>query len=303
VRLSLTMQVVSLPALALLSAWGVGLDLGRAAGLSAADSVRWVVFILSLLALLLCLGPILGVDEARHARGSRSDLPFGRALLETLRNRSFMVYLLAQLFFILGINLVQPLFPYLATVVLGRSEGFTLWLTAAAGAGLGVGFALQRGLVTRFGPKRAMMGCVAVAACSVALLGLPVPDVPGGPHDRANLALALGALGLFGIPAAGLMTLPHVLISQLIDADERRTGASRAAMFFGVQGLLTKWMYGIALWVFTYLLSRYGNSPGSPGGVLLVGPVASACSLVALALYALYPERRVLAAALPPPEA
>jgi GPH family glycoside/pentoside/hexuronide:cation symporter len=91
--------------------------------------------------------------------------------------------------------------------------------------------------------------------------------------------------------------LPHVLISQLIDEDESRTGASRAAMFFGMQGFFTKWMYGLSLWLFTLLLSRYGNSPEEPGGLILVGPVAAACSLLALVVYSRYPEREVLAAA------
>lgn len=119
---------------------------------------------------------------------------------------------------------------------------------------------------------------------------------PGGPRDGLNLVLCFAALGLFGIPAAGFLVLPHVLISQLIDEDEGRTGASRAAMFFGMQGFFTKWMYGISLWLFTLLLSRHGNSPEEPGGVILVGSVAAACSLLALIVYSRYPEREVLSA-------
>jgi GPH family glycoside/pentoside/hexuronide:cation symporter len=93
------------------------------------------------------------------------------------------------------------------------------------------------------------------------------------------------------------MVLPHVLISQLIDEDERRTGATRAAMFFGVQGLLTKWVYGLSTWCLAFLLARYGNSPEEPLGVLLVGPVAAVLCLLSLCLYAFYPEARVLAGA------
>jgi GPH family glycoside/pentoside/hexuronide:cation symporter len=296
-RLSQLMQLASLPLLALLSAWGVGLDLGRRAGVSATVSVQWLVVGLSLLALLLCLAPIFAVNEGRHARGTRSELAFLPALRATLRNRPYMTYLLAQIFFVLGINLVQPLFPYLATVALGRSEGFTLWFTAAAGAGIALGFALQRPVVARFGPKRVMMGCIGLAALAVAALGLLRPDVPGGPHDRANLLLCFGGFFAFGVPAAGLMVLPHVLISQLIDEDERRTGATRAAMFFGVQGLLTKWVYGLSTWCLAFLLARYGNSPEEPLGVLLVGPVAAVLCLLSLCLYAFYPEARVLAGA------
>jgi GPH family glycoside/pentoside/hexuronide:cation symporter len=295
-RLSQLMSFASLPVLGLISAWGLGLDLGRSTGLSTTEALRWLVVALSLLSLVLCLGPILGVDEQRHAQATRAELPLREALATTLRNRPFLIYLLAQLCFILGINLVQPSFPYLATVILGRSEGFTIWFSAAGGVGIVLGFAVQRPLVDRFGPKYVMMGCLGLMSAALALLGLTAPDVPGGPRDVLNLVLCLAALGLFGIPAAGFLVLPHVLISQLVDEDARRTGASRAAMFFGMQGFFTKWMYGLSLWLFTLLLSRHGNSPDEPGGVILVGPVAAACSLLALLVYSRYPEREVLSA-------
>jgi GPH family glycoside/pentoside/hexuronide:cation symporter len=67
-------------------------------------------------------------------------------------------------------------------------------------------------------------------------------------------------------------------------------------MYFGVQGLLTKWMYGVSLWVMTYLLARFGNSAEQPLGVLLVGPVAGAACLLSLLLFARYPERELLEA-------
>jgi hypothetical protein len=62
-------------------------------------------------------------------------------------------------------------------------------------------------------------------------------------------------------------------------------------VFFGFVTL-----YGLSLWVFTYLLSRFGRSPEEPLGVLMLGPVAGVACRVAIGLYALYPERRVLAA-------
>ena len=295
-RLSQTMQLASLPIIGAFSAWGVGLDAGRAAGLSATTSVRLFVIGASLLALALALGPILAVDESRHTRATRSELPFFAALWTTLRYRPFLIYLTGQIFFVMGVNLLQPVFPYLATVVLGRSEGFTLYFLASTGAGIGLGFLLQRPLVARHGPKRVLIGSIALASLAMSALGLLEPAPPGAPGDAFNLVVCIGALGLFGIPAAALMVLPHVVVSQLIDADAKRTGSSRAAMFFGVQGLLTKWVYGLSTWCFTFLLASYGNSAQEPWGVVLVGPVAGALCLLSLGFYAFYPERAVLEA-------
>ena len=66
-------------------------------------------------------------------------------------------------------------------------------------------------------------------------------------------------------------------------------------MFFGVQGFLTKWVYGLSLWVLTFLLSRFGNSPEEPLGVILVGPVAGVACLLAALFFARYPEAELLA--------
>ena len=35
-------------------------------------------------------------------------------------------------------------------------------------------------------------------------------------------------------------------------------------MFYGMQGFATKWVYGLSLWVLTFLLARFGNSPDQP---------------------------------------
>jgi GPH family glycoside/pentoside/hexuronide:cation symporter len=68
-------------------------------------------------------------------------------------------------------------------------------------------------------------------------------------------------------------------------------------MYYGAQGLFTKWAYAASATVMSYLFVAYGNSREEPLGVLLVGPVAGGLCLLAAALYALYPEREVVAAA------
>lgn len=295
VRLGTLLALVSFPAVAVFGTlWTLGLEAGRAVGMDAGDAVRAVVVGASVLALVLCAAPIFAVDEGRFVHSVPSDLSMGSAVARTLRDRPFRVYLGAQLAFLFGVNLVQPSLPYVATVLLGRSEGFAAALGGATFAGIVIGFALMASLVRRFGAKRMMMASVGVFAVGVACLGLLRPGPAGGPDDAWNLAVSFTASTLLGPPVAGLLVLPHVLISQLIDADTERGGTHRAAMYFGVQGFLTKWIYGVSLWALTFLLSRFGSRPEEPLGVLLVGPVAGAACLLSLALYARYPERELL---------
>ncbi len=296
VRLATLLALLGFPALGLFgSAWTWGYELGLHAGLSGEVALRGLVVVTSALALALMVLPILAVDESRHARGEPSTLPLREALLETLRNRPFVVYLIGQMLFVLCVNVIQPALPYYAVSVLGRSVGFAGNLGLVSVLATFAGFAVVNPLAHRLGAKRAMVVCLALFALALLALGALVPDQPGGPHDRRNLVLVFGVMAATGIPVAGFLVLPHVLISQLIDLDETRTGATRAAMYYGVQGLLTKWVYGAAAALLAFLFSRFGTTPGEALGVRLVGPVAGVACLIATALYLAYPERRVLA--------
>ena len=277
------------------SLWLAGVEVGRSLGLDTAGAIRAVVVVSSGLALALCALPIWAVDEGRFARSEPSALPMGRAVWTTLRSRPFLIYLAAQICFILGVTMLQPAIPYLAIVLLGRSEGFAAMLALASAPTAVLGFFAVRWLGRRAGPKRSIIVCVGLLGVSMVLLGGLRADVPGGPDDARNLAFAFGALSLAGLSLAGFFVLPHVLMGQVIDLDERETGANRSAMFYGVQGLLTKWVYAASLALLSFLFQRFGASPEEPLGVILVGPVAAVMCGLSVLLYAAYPERRLAA--------
>lgn len=295
VELSSLLAVVGFPVVTLYgAAWPFGVALGREAGLSGTEAVRQVVLISSAVALLLCALPIFAVDEGRYARSLRSTLGLRDALLLTLRNRPFLVYMLAQILFILGVNMLVPAIPYLSIVVLGRDEAFAGLLALVTPLPALLGLLAVRPAAARFGPKATILCCVLLLGAALAPLGLLSPDLPGGPADRRNLVIIFCVVALAGFSMAGFLALPNVILSQLIDLDEARTGANRAAMYFGAQGLVTKWVYAASAALLSLLFVRFGNSRAEPTGVLLVGPVAAGLCLVSALVYARYPERHVV---------
>ena len=296
VRLSRLLALLSFPIGAGFgSAWTLGYSAAVDAGSDPVDAMRLVVMAASGVALLLCIAPILAVDERRFASKRPSELSLRESLGATLGNRPFRVYLVAQLAMLFGINMVQPALPYVATVLLGRSESYAAVLGAATLVGIFAALPLATFAVRKLGPKRSLSWSLAIFGVAALALGGLDAIPAGAPGDTANLALAFAASGVMGIPIAGLLVVPHVLLGQLIDQDALLTGTQRAAMYFGVQGFLTKWMYGVSLWGLTFLFSRFGNSFELPGGIRLVGPVAGVACLVATALFARYPEHEILA--------
>jgi GPH family glycoside/pentoside/hexuronide:cation symporter len=87
------------------AAWLLGAGVARDLGLAPADAIRAVVVASSALAFALSLAPVLAVDERRFAKPAPSALSLREALSRTLRDRAFLVYLAAQISFILGVTI------------------------------------------------------------------------------------------------------------------------------------------------------------------------------------------------------
>jgi len=300
VRLATLLAYVTFPVTIAFGAWAAGFDQLARLGMDPTDAIRLVVVVVCVIALGFCLLPILGLDERRFASAQPSDLTLWPALRTTLFNRPFLVYLLAQIFFILGVNMISPVVNYYPRVVLGRTETFAALFGLVLALGTAAGFPLVQRIGAAYGAKRALVLCTGLFAVSLGALGFLRPGEPGTPQDTFNLTLAFVVMLASGVAIAGFMVVPHVIISQLVDRDEARTGMNRAAMFFGVQGLCTKFVYGISGAILAFLFQRFGNSADEPLGVLLVGPVAGALCLVSTLLYLFYPEGRVLEEGLAP---
>ena len=272
--------------------WLAGIDVFKSAGFDATTAVQLVVVLSCLFAFVMCLAPILALDESELAVVP-STMNMKEALGTTVTNRPFMIYLAAQIIFILGMTMTGPAVPYIVRIILGRDEGFAALLSLAMLPGILIGFAFIHVLVNRVGPRNAVIWSIVVMGISMIPYGLLTPSVPDGPGDLFNLTVIVGLTAIKGLAIAGFMILPTVILGQLIDLDESVTGANRAAMYYGVQGLFTKWVYAASAAIMSYLLTAYGRSVEEPMGVLLIGPVAGALCLLGAACYLFYPEQEV----------
>ncbi|MBT5604083.1 MAG: hypothetical protein HOJ61_17770 [Gammaproteobacteria bacterium] len=277
--------------------WLAGVDVLKDQGMDATTALQTIVVISCIASFLFSICPILAVDEAAFS-SVHSSMNMREALTKTLSNRPFLIYLSAQIVFILGITLSGPAVPYFARVILGRDEGFAAQLSLAMLPGIIIGFIVIDRIVARFGTKATLVGTVFLLGIPLFPYGFLHPSIPGGPGDQLNLMVIVGLSIIKGFPIAGLMILPTVILGQLIDLDEARTGANRAAMYYGVQGLLTKWVYAASAAIFSFLLSAYGRSAAEPLGVLLIGPVSGSFCVIAAFLYTFYPEQEVRKAAI-----
>ncbi|HIG43127.1 MAG: MFS transporter [bacterium] len=272
--------------------WLAGISFLKGQGFEATTAIQIVVVISCVFSFICCLCPILAVDESQFT-SIHSSLNMRDALSKTLSNRPFVIYLFAQIIFILGITMTGPAVPYFARVILGRDEGFAAQLSLAMLPGIILGFIVIDRVVAKIGTKATLVGTIFLLGVPMFPYGFLTPSSPGEAGDQFNLIVIIVLSIIKGFPIAGLMILPTVILGQLIDLDEARTGANRAGMYYGVQGLFTKWVYAAAAAILSYLLSAYGRSAEEPLGVLLIGPVAGTFCVIAAIFYTFYPEREV----------
>ncbi|HIK84967.1 MAG TPA: hypothetical protein EYG08_07605 [Myxococcales bacterium] len=292
-RLTRLLALCAFPMGGLLMAWPRGIDWGREVGMAPTESMRTIVIVLALVALVLCSIPLFAIDEKRFTeRAEPERLPLRESLASLLANRPFRIFLGAHLLFASAASLIFPVLPYMATVLLGRSEGFAFELSASLGLMIALGYAIVPRLLRHLRPKKILLISFSVYAIAAAALGMLVPSAPGEPRDALNLAIAFVSLGFIGLAIAGVSLLPNVLVGQLIDEDEARSGANRSALFLGVMRAFDKWAFGLSSAMIAFLFARFGNGPDNPLGVQLVGPIAAAFGLGAALMLTRFPEQR-----------
>jgi GPH family glycoside/pentoside/hexuronide:cation symporter len=242
--------------------------------------------VMATISFVLMLIPVLLIDERRLARGGEgpaSTLGFIESIKETLRDASFLPYVLGSTLFWFGFNIIQSAAPYYVEVLMNKPLEFQ---AVAMGATFGVAivaFPIVSAVAGRVGKRRVMIfGSVLLAALMAA-----VPLVDG-------VAVGLALLAAAGVSVSILLAIPNAILADVCNASARRTGQKREAMFFGAQGLLQKISLGVSTGLLGFLIDRFGRSVERPLGVKLSGPMAAAALLGAAFFFFRYPERKVL---------
>ncbi|MCL6580187.1 MAG: MFS transporter [Firmicutes bacterium] len=213
----------------------VGLVLGVALAPILYTSLGWTTMgiLLALVALAAMLVSLTGSRERPEVHGGES-FPLGPALKLTFGNPTFVAFVLVSLLVQSAFGIMQATMPLYAKYVLGAPEAQVTLLWAVIFGATLVMFFVWPFITNRLGPRKAtMLGIVLFALALIPFRYL------------TSLSGALVTLPAIGIGLAGLMMLIDVLIADVVDEDQVRTGARREGMYFGVNGFVIR--LGIAL--------------------------------------------------------
>jgi GPH family glycoside/pentoside/hexuronide:cation symporter len=246
---------------------------------------RLMALTLAVPGLIIASLVLFAVDEKRFSNAVPSTVPLKESFLQTIKNRAFVIYLVGNLGLWFLFNIIRAsAIPVAITLVKAdeafASTMFTLFFAAAA-----VCFPFVNLMARRIGLKLAMilgLGSFAVLSILFGLTGL----APVSPRVWVMVVAAL-----MGFPIAVLLVVPNVMVAQLSEADAKRTGQRREAMFFGVQGFFMKLNLGVSTAILALMYSLFGKDIADPLGVRLALVVGSVAALVGLLVMTRYPGK------------
>jgi GPH family glycoside/pentoside/hexuronide:cation symporter len=227
----------------------IGLVIGAALPPVLANLLGW-----SGMATLLAGISVLAIYAGYPAMFERAELrtdtgfPLLTALRATFVNRSFLTAAGAQTMRFFGTGTLQMGILFYLTYSLKVDEGLASLI-------LGLAFVIamlslypwRNWVANRLGARRTLM-----LANAIMILGI----VPMG--MAPNIGFTYAAAVVLGVGLGGLVLMGDVIMAEVVDEDEVKTGHQRAGMYFGMSGLLITLSGLLVSSVFGTLMPAFG---------------------------------------------
>jgi GPH family glycoside/pentoside/hexuronide:cation symporter len=273
----------------------VGLLLSTALPSAMASWMGWPMMglclaVVAAAAMYVAIPSMMGIkgDVAEH----EESLALGPALRATLVNRSFLTVTIAQTMRFFATGTLTTGMIFFVKYAVGLDPGTTSIVLATAFVAAGLAMWPWRMILGRRYCARTNL-LIAYSLTAVAVIPLAFVK------DFVGLILASAFVG---VALAGLILMGDVILAEVIDEDEVKTGKRRAGMYFGMNSLITTLSSALVSVVFGILLPAYGYNtaldvqPASVGTgfriFLTVPPaIGSLLAVLCLMYYPLHGER------------
>ena len=275
---------------AVFSLLGVGVALIGAGILIGMLGFHSMVWIMAAFGLVLLYLPML-IRERDYADAKPATLGLVTAITTTFKNRAFLIYLIGNVTFWLGFNIITLNIPLYVTILLRGTEDDTSIYFGLAFVVALIFFPVVNFLSKKIGLKAMMM-----FALVAFMLILPVFFFLGQPlFGLAPEVIGYIVMGIAGLPLAVIFIVPDAIVAAVSDLEEKLSGQRREAMYFGAQGFILKLVLGLSTVITGALLQLFGSTVAQPLGIQLTGPVSALFILVGVIVFSNYPEKEVLA--------
>lgn len=240
------------------------------------------------LGLITLYTPTLGIsEEERWKKGESGEargLIFKDALKKTLKNKPFLIFLVAEFAYFSVWNTLLMISPYIVTVLMQQPESMVSAIMGVALLSTLISLPIVRKLSEKWGKKKLFLIALGLSA-----IDMPLFSMIGLYNIIPPLYLAIAASVLLGFPLAAFFAIENAIIGEIVDHDEEKTGHRREGMFSGIRGLITKAAIGFAVFSSAVIMEYFGYSVGNEFGIRLVGILLAVLSVIGFFVFRKYP--------------
>jgi glycoside/pentoside/hexuronide:cation symporter, GPH family len=248
------------------------------------NALQTTVFILAALGAVCMLIPCLAIDERKYGTKKPHAVPMREALRETLTNRNFLLFVVADFSYFIGVTIITAGLMYFVTVLLKLPEsiGNKLMITMVLVSFLF--YPIINILARKIGKKKIVL--FSLAFLSVIFLGIFFLGKSSLPAE----VQIYGLIACAAIPLASLNILPNAILAEIIDEDVEKTGENKEAVYFAVRYFFVKIAQTFGIAIFSMMLI-YGKDVGNDYGIRLNGLVGFGLCAVAALVFRQFRER------------
>lgn len=246
-------------------------------------AIQLTVFVLALLAAVFMLITVLAINEKKYCVGKPSAIPMKKALKQTLTNKNFLLFIVADFSYFIGVTIITSGLLYFVTVLLQLPEsiGNKLMITMVLTSFLF--YPVVNYLAKKVGKK--IIVIISLLLLSFVFLGI---YFLGKTTINAQVQIYF-LIAFAAIPLASLNILPNAILAEIIEKDSLETNENKEAIYFAVRYFFVKiaQTFGIALFAMFLI---YGKDVGNDFGVRLNGVLGFVLCFIAALIFTRFKE-------------
>lgn len=247
------------------------------------DALQLTVIIFAAIGALCMYIPVLYIDERKFMNRHPHAVPMRKALREALQNRNFLLFIVADFSYFIGVTIITSGLMYFVTVLLQLPEsiGNKLMITMVLVSFLF--YPVTNYLAGKIGKK--IIVIVSLGLLSMVFLGVYFL----GKADISPTVQIFSLIAFAAVPFAALNILPNAILAEIIEKDVQDSGENKEAIYFAVRYFFVKIAQTLGIALFSMLLI-YGKDVGNDAGVRLNGLVGFVLCIVAAMVFTRFRE-------------
>lgn len=253
-------------------------------GIDRIAALQCTVGLFVLLAAVFMLITVLAINEKELCDGKPSAIPMKTALRQTLTNRNFLLFIVADFSYFIAVTIITSGLIYFVTVLLQLPENIGNKLMITMVLVSFIFYPVVNYLARRIGKKIIVL--VSLVLLSLIFLGV----YSLGTWSVDPELQIYGLITFAAIPLASLNILPNAILAEIIEKDSDETGENKEATYFAVRYFFVKIAQTIGIALFAMFL-LYGKDVGNDFGIRLNGLLGFGLCLLAALIFTRFREK------------